>query len=81
MTGKHAQEGVRRTSFNPLHEATQKLSEYARFPGRYRAKELIGLLSSQSDRALRIAQPSVHIHLYIDTAGNTDRHTLNLRLR
>ena len=48
--------------------------------GRYKARELVELLSSQSERAARSIAPAVKIHIYI--AGEPEgRMPVNLRLR
>ena len=70
----------RRGGLNPLQEAAQKLADYARFQGRYKARELVGLLSSQSERAARSIAPAVKIHIYIADDA-TGRVPVNLRLR
>ncbi|WP_246072300.1 hypothetical protein [Martelella lutilitoris] len=80
MSGNIEPATARRSGFNPLHEAAQKLAEYARFQGRYKARELVGLLTSQGDRAARAVQPSARIHLYI-RADRDGRAPVNLRLR
>ncbi|MCD1636545.1 hypothetical protein K7H91_22575 [Martelella mediterranea] len=80
MSGQSSLSIDRRSSLNPLQEAAQKLADYARFQGRYKARELVGLLSSQSERAARSIAPAVKIHIYI--AGEPEgRMPVNLRLR
>jgi len=80
MSGQLSPSIDRRGGLNPLQEAAQKLADYARFQGRYKARELVGLLSSQSERAARSIEPAVNIHIYIpgDAAG---RLPVNLKLR
>ncbi|WP_174803546.1 hypothetical protein [Martelella limonii] len=78
MSGHSSLSGDRRG--NPLHEAAQKLADYARFQGRYRARELVSLLASQSERAARAIEPAAKIHIYIP--GRSDgRAPVNLKLR
>ncbi|PRX11860.1 UNVERIFIED_ORG: hypothetical protein BCL66_101356 [Martelella mediterranea] len=80
MSGNIELSTARRSGFNPLHEAAQKLAEYARFQGRYKAKELVGLLTSQGDRAARAMQPEARIHLYIQSRQQ-GHAPISLRLR
>lgn len=80
VTGTIAPQDVRKSGASPLQEAAQRIAEYARNQGRYKAKELVALLSSHGDRSARIGRPAVNIHLYI-TADKTSKTPVNLRLR
>nr|WP_272210128.1 hypothetical protein [Marinicella sp. W31]MDC2875992.1 hypothetical protein [Marinicella sp. W31] len=80
MSGNTEPSTARRSGFNPLHEAAQKLAEYARFQGRYKARELVGLLTSQGERAARAVQPAARIHLFIQSEKR-GRAPVSLRLR
>ncbi len=79
MSGQSSLSIDRRSGLSPLQEAAQKLADYARFQGRYKARDLVGLLSSQSERATRAIEPAVKIHIYI--AGAAGRAPVNLKLR
>ena len=80
MTGHSSLSTHRRGGLAPLQEAAQKLADYARFQGRYKARELVGLLSSQSDRAARAIEPAARIHIYIPNRTN-GRTPVSLKLR
>ncbi|AJY47457.1 hypothetical protein [Martelella endophytica] len=71
---------AQRRGFSPFQEAAHKLAEYARSQSRYKARELVNMLTSQGERAARGAKPYVTIHLYIPKSGGRHR-PVNLKLR